>query len=119
MLIVYLLMKSSVQDEKFSKIKSKCCALKKNIFAIMDYQHNELIQGTFRLHQGSCHINLIFHARKNPVYVTQYILLMARGFILLLIRASVVFMKGFILFAYPCVRSIYEGVYSVCLSVRP
>ena len=26
-------MKSSVQDEKFSKIKSKCCALKKNIFA--------------------------------------------------------------------------------------
>ena len=38
-------MKSSVQDEKFSKIKSKCCALKKNIFAIMDYQHNELIQG--------------------------------------------------------------------------
>ena len=37
-------MKSSVQDEKFSKIKSKCCALKKNIFAIMDYQHNELIQ---------------------------------------------------------------------------
>ena len=27
-------MKSSVQDEKFSKIKSKCCALKKNIFAI-------------------------------------------------------------------------------------
>ena len=28
-------MKSSVQDEKFSKIKSKCCALKKNIFAIM------------------------------------------------------------------------------------
>ena len=25
-------MKSSAQDEKFSKIKSKCCALKKNIF---------------------------------------------------------------------------------------
>ena len=39
-------MKSSVQDEKFSKIKSKCCALKKSIFAIMDYQHNELIQGS-------------------------------------------------------------------------
>ena len=28
-------MKSSAQDEKFSKIKSKCCALKKNIFAIL------------------------------------------------------------------------------------
>ena len=41
-------MKSSVQDEKFCKIKSKCYALKKNIYAIMDYQHNDLIQGDLR-----------------------------------------------------------------------
>ena len=33
-------MKSSVQDEKFSKIKSKCCALKKNIFAIKALQQD-------------------------------------------------------------------------------